>query len=345
MVNTSVIVVSFNSRAYLPNCLESIRAELGPDDELILVDCDSSDGSAEFAESIPDVRVIRGPNLGYAGGVNLGAAAALGRYLIVLNPDTVVQPGAFAALLAPLAESDDIGLTTPCILHMQRPEMINTCGLTLHYTGLAYCRGAGRVAHEFAELADVDAVSGAAFAIRHRVFDEVGGFDAAFFMYSEDVDLSLRARLAGYRCRYVPEARILHDYRIGFSPTKAFYLERNRHMMLLKNLSRATYMRLLPGLLLGELLTWGYLLVKGPRYWGVKPKVYAWLWQRRHTFAVRRRAARKIRRCEDRSLIGRMTHRLDLRQMAGKPLAALAGAFFHPAFWIARQFIQTGAPS
>lgn len=335
-MRASVIVVAYNSRADLPACLDSILADLGPDDELIVVDNGSTDGCAELVENnYPQVQLIRATNTGYAGGNNRGAAAAHGDYLVFLNPDTVTAPGALGALIAPLAKLGSTALTTACVVLMDRPETVNTCGNTMHFTGLTYCRGAGRPAAYYHEPAEVDAVSGAAFAIRRAIFEQLRGFDEQFFMYVEDSDLSLRARLAGYRCDYVPAARVLHNYRMGYSPGKAFYLERNRHLMLLKNLSGATYLRLLPGLLLGELVTTGFLLLKGPHYWSVKPRVYRWLWAQRGDIAAARRLVR-ARGKPELAVLGRLAYRLEFGQLAGRLLAGAAAALFHPAFWLAR---------
>jgi hypothetical protein len=326
----------------LPACLGSILADLGPDDELIVVDNGSTDGSVDLVENgYPEVRLIRATNTGYAGGNNRGAAAARGDYLIFLNPDTVTAPGTLGPLIAPLAEPGDVALTTACIVLMDRPETVNTCGNTMHFTGLTYCRGAGRPAAHYHKPVEVDAVSGAAFAIRRTVFEQLGGFDEQFFMYVEDSDLSLRARLAGYRCRYVPSARVAHTYRMNYSPVKAFYLERNRHLMLLKNLSGATYLRLLPGLVLGELVTAGFLLLKGPRYWNVKPRVYHWLWKQRGAITAARRTSQTQHNL-DQAVLGQLTHRLEFGQLAGRLLAGVAAALFHPVFWLARLTIGGG---
>lgn len=342
-MRASVIVVSYNSRADLPACLDSILRELGPQDELIVVDNGSGDGSAELVrEGYPAARLICGPNTGYAGGNNRGAAEAAGEYLVFLNPDTVLQPGALTALLTPLTWRTPIALTTACVVHRDRPEVVNTCGNTMHYTGLAYCRGAGQPRARYATSVEVDAVSGAAFAIRQKVFAELGGFDEQFFMYVEDTDLSLRARLAGYHCVYVPGAIVEHAYQPAYSPRKAFYLERNRHLMLLKNLSGGTYLRMLPGLALSEAVTWGWLLLKGPRYWGVKPRVYRWLVRERRAISAARRAAQRQRRRADREVVWRLTYRLEFGQLANQYLAALAGAVFHPAFWAARRLAAGG---
>jgi hypothetical protein len=339
-MRASVIVVSYNSRPDLSACIDSILSELTPQDQLIIVDNASTDGSADLVrERYPHVKLICGPNDGYAGGNNRGARAAQGEYLVILNPDTVLLPGALDALLAPLTTAADVGLTTACIVHMHEPSRINTCGNTVQFTGLTYCRGAGQPRADYTTAAEVDAVSGAAFAIRSALFNELGGFDEQFFMYVEDTDLSWRARNAGYRCLYVPDAIVEHAYQPGYSPHKAFYLDRNRHLMLLKNLERATYLRLLPGLLLSEVVTAGFLALHGPRYWSIKWQVYGWLWSQRRMIGAARHAAQAQRRKRDREIIGRMTYRLEFSQLANQTLSRLAELVFHPAFWIARRLV------
>lgn len=336
-MHISVIVVSYNSRADLPSCLGSVVHELGSEDELIVVDNDSIDGSADLVASrYPDVQLIRSENSGYAGGNNRGAALARGQFLVFLNPDTTLRPGALRALIAPLEQHAEIGLTTACIVHMSRPEVINTCGNTMHYTGLTYCRGAGQPRSSYAASAEVDAISGAAFAIRRTLFESLGGFDERFFMYVEDTDLSWRARMAGYRCLYVADAVVAHNYQSSYSQAKAFYLDRNRHLMLLKNLPGAICLRMLPGLLLGEIVTWGFLLLKGRSFWSVKPRVYRWLWTNRRAIRTARKAARAQPRYNDRELVERMSYRLEFRQLAGRHLSRIAALTLHPAFWAAR---------
>jgi GT2 family glycosyltransferase len=278
--------------------------------------------------------VILNRNTGYAGGNNRGAAQAQGEYLVFLNPDTVLEGGALETLLAPFTQSKEIALTTACLVYMSDPERVNTCGNVVHYTGLTYCRGAGQPRANYAMAVEVDAVSGAAFAIRRAVFEELGEFDENFGMYVEDTDLSWRARLLGYRCLYVPDSVIKHDYRMSYSPTKAFYLDRNRHLMLLKNLSRTTYFSLLPGLLLAEVVTWGFALLKGPRYWEVKIRVYRWLWEQRPAIAAAHRRTQALRRRSDHEIVDRLTYRLEFGQLAGGRITPIAESLFHPAFWL-----------
>jgi GT2 family glycosyltransferase len=333
MARLSVIVVSYQSRAYLPACLDSIGAQLGEHDELIVVDNGSTDGGAALVrEQYPWARLLEGTNIGYAAGNNRGAAVARGELLVFLNPDTVLRPGALDALAAPFAGDATIGLTTACVVHLRRPEVVNACGNTVHYTGLAYCRGAGRPRAEFDSSCEVDAVSGAAFAMRRALFEQLGGFDERFFMYVEDTDLSLRARLVGSRCWYAADALVLHDYRPSYTPAKAFYLERNRHMMLLKNLSRRAYRRLLPALVVSELVSGGFMLLHGPRYWSVKPRVYGWLWRNRRAYTAAQRPDRR----REQQVWRAMTHRLEFGQLANRWLSTIATALFHPTFWMLR---------
>jgi hypothetical protein len=159
-------------------------------------------------------------------------------------------------------------------------------------------------------------------------------------MYVEDTDVSWRARLAGFRCLYVPDAIVKHAYQPSYSPTKAFYLDRNRHLMLLKNLSGATYLRLLPGLLLSEIVTGGFLVLRGPRYWSVKLRVYHWLWTQRSAIRIAHRRTQTQRRRSDQEIIGQMTYRLEFNQFANRTLSRMAEIMFHPIFWLAQRFLK-----
>lgn len=340
-MRASIVVVSYNSAMDLPACLEALARACAPDDEVIVVDNGSIDGSAELVRRcFPWVRLICGSNEGYGGGNNRAAQHAQGEYLVVLNPDTIVQPGSIDALIEPLGHDSTIGMTTACIVHRDRPAIVNTCGNTIHVTGLTYCRGAGQPRARFSVAEDVDAVSGAAFAIRRLVFLELGGFDPQFFMYVEDTELSLRVRLAGLRCVYIPRAIVQHAYRMSYSPTKAWWLDRNRHLMLLKLLRRSTYARLIPGLILGELVTGAFLLIKGPRYWSVKPRVYSWLWQQRSAIRASRQRVNQQRRRDDRVIVAGLAYRLAFQQMVPGPIARVASALLDPVFWILRFLAQ-----
>lgn len=337
-VRASIVIVNYNGRATLENSLSSILRTTPPDCEVILVDNASTDGSPQLVrERFPQIRLIYSDeNLGFAGGNNLGVEAAGGEYLVFLNPDTAVAPGWLDALLAPLLKDPQVGMTTPKILLMGDTGRINTCGNDVHITGLTLCRGMGQPANVLAEPVEVSAVSGAAFAIRRDLYDVLGGFDHDFFMYMEDTDLSWRARLAGYKCMYAPEAVVYHDYTLRFGPHKTFYQERNRYLMLLKSLRWRTLLALIPALLLAELVTWGFVSLKDRKNWRNKLQAYAWIalnWQKVKTA---RRQTQALRQASDRNLLACTVNILAYTQTGDGLAARMAEWIFNPLFHILR---------
>jgi len=276
----TVIVVGYRSRGDLDRCLSAVRrqhARYPAPVEAIFVDNASGDGSADHVrEAFPEVVTIEsGGNLGFAGANNLGAERARGEVLAFLNPDTEAADDWLVELVRPLLAEPDVGLTTSKILLMDDRGTVNACGNEVSLGGITWCRGLGRAAAEFRTDADVAAVSGCAFAVRAELFRRLGGFDASFFMYLEDTDLSWRARAAGYRCRFAAASVVWHDYRLNLSPAKIGWIERNRYRMLGKQLSRRALLALAPSLLLTEALTWGYAILGGPRALTAKARATA----------------------------------------------------------------------
>jgi len=335
-VNYSLIIVSYNSRVYLQECLSSVLATTGPNCEILLVDNASGDGSADFvAQNFPEVSLIRNPrNSGFAAANNQAARLAQGRFIVALNPDTKVSAGWLEALLEPFANDPAVGLTTPKILMLNNPAKVNTCGNSMHYSGLTTCRGLGFSADtlELAQSCEVSAVSGACFVIRRELWETLGGFDETFFTYLEDTDLSLRARLAGYKSQYMSQAVVYHDYANRFSPAKIYYLERNRLLMLGKSFELKTLLWLLPALLLTELITWGYALLNG--WAGAKAKIRAYLWLLQNLEVIREKrcASQLLRRVSDKVLLDNCAVKLDISQLAGPKLGKLAGFTVNPFY-------------
>ncbi len=334
----SIIVVAYNGRDDLAQCLRSLQAAGHADDEIIVVDNASSDGSAELVEAtFPFVRVVRSAtNVGFGQGNNLAARQAQGKVLAFLNPDTVVEPGWLEALIAALDASPRVGLATSKILLREDPEHINTCGGDMHLTGLHLCRGMGQARAELAECATVGAVSGAAFAMRRELFQQLGGFDGSFFLYMEDTDLSWRARLAGYDCLYVPDSVVHHRYTLRFGPDKTYYQERNRYVMLLKGLRWPTLVIMAPALLLAEVVTWGYVLLNDRPHWRNKPRAYGYVLRHWPAVITQRRLVQAQRRATDRDVLRQTTHHLAFEQTGPGPAGAVAHFVFDPLFLLFR---------
>jgi len=331
----SVIIVNYNGRHYLENCLSSLLQD-GRDHEIILVDNASTDGSAGYVEQVfPMIKVLRNEiNQGFGGGNNVGARSARGEVLAFLNPDVVVEPGWLEALVKVLDVNPSAGLVTSRIMLLCDRGRVNTCGNDIHLSGLTLCRGMRMDPETFNELAEVGAVSGAAFAIRRDLFKELGGFDEAFFLYMEDTDLSWRARLAGYQCLYVPSSVVYHDYTLRFGPRKTFYQERNRYLMLLKSLQWRTLLVLAPALLLAEVVTWGFALLRDRQRLSNKLRAYGWLVKHWGQVMAKRRETQALRRARDRDLLQTSAYRLGYEQTGEGLVVQLAHAVFDPLFFI-----------
>jgi len=219
----SVVVVSFEARDDLSACLASIDSHGGPGIQTIVVDNASTDGSADVAaRAKPDARLIRNAeNAGFGRACNQGAAAAGASSLLFLNPDARLTPGALDALMRVLDEDAHVGIVGPRTVNDDGTPQLSfgpALGLLAEWRQRRLVRGVRRrdpatlrrVEALTAAAADPDWVSGSCLLVRRRTFEQVGGFDEAFFLYEEDVDLCVRARAAGWSVRFEPRAVVRH---------------------------------------------------------------------------------------------------------------------------------------
>lgn len=238
----SVIILNWNGKHLLEECLSSIHSQSYRNFETIVVDNGSTDGSADWVKERWEETVTPVPlssNLGFAGGNNAGIRIARGRYVILLNNDTAVDPGWLAALADAVRRHPDAGMFTPKILNYYRRDEIDNTGHMIYPDGIA--RGRHRLEKDDGRFdGEGEALwpSGCAGVYKKGMLEEIGLLDESFFAYGEDVDLGLRGRWAGYRCIYVPSAVVYHKYSAtsgAYSTQKAFLAERNRLWVLFKN--------------------------------------------------------------------------------------------------------------
>ncbi len=247
----SVVIVTWNGRQYLDACLNAVAAQVGMRTETILVDNASADGTSEYVRArFPLVRVVSLPeNRGFAGGNNAGVREARGRFVALLNNDTIPEPTWLQTLLAGIDEQAGFALVTSRIVYMHDPQIIDSAGDSYLLSGGAFKRHHGARVEMAGESVEVFGVCGAACLMPKRVFDELGGFDEDFFASHEDVDLSYRARLLGYRCLYVADAVVRHhgSATIGrVSDFAVFHGQRNLEWLYLKNTPPSLLLTTLP---------------------------------------------------------------------------------------------------
>lgn len=341
----SVILVSYYNTHNLHYCLPALFDTIPPETQVVLIDNANGDTGLDWiAAAFPRVELIRSPhNGGYGSANNVAARLSDSRYLVFLNPDTIPHPGWLERLIELLETQPAVGLVTPKILLLAEPGKINTCGNTVHITGISLCRGVRAPETAFGEPDRVSAVSGACFAIRRSLFVELDGFDETFFMYMEDTDLSLRARLTGCEIAYLPEAVIEHDYALEFNESKIFLQERNRYLMLLKAFKWPTLFILLPALLMAEAVTWGFVLLRERKGIAQKFLAYGWIVRNWPLVMQKRNDVQRHRRAGDRQLLKALVWHVDVRQLGDFLVSRIAekvfDAFFAPYHWLLNRFI------
>ena len=305
-MKATVIVVAHHAGGALTRCLDALDGE-----DVIVVD--NGGGGPEIDAASQRVHVIASPNDGFGAGCNLGARHTDADVLVFLNPDTVAQPGAVAALARAL-EDPAVGVVQARLRLLDEPELLNSSGNVVHVSGLAWPGGYRDRADELTAPRDIPYASGAACALRADVFRELGGFTEELFLYQEDLELCWRARLSGLRVVVEPAADVLHEYVLERADRrKEYYLERNRLAFLLTAFAGRTLLLLAPVLLAVEA---GITLLALRQGW-LREKAAGWWWLARNGswLGRRRRATQALRRTSDRSLAPFLTPVLDPRML------------------------------
>ncbi len=250
----SVVVVNYRGAEDTIVCLKSFADVDWPADrlELVVVDNDSGDGSAEKIEAaVPAAKVIRsGSNAGFAGGCNNGVAQASGEFVAFINNDARPDRRWIAAAVAEFEAEREVAAVASKVLDWDG-RLVDYVDGSLTWYGMGYKREAERPDSDaYDEPKDVLFGTGAALFVRTDVYREVGGFDERFFMFYEDVDLGWRLNLLGYRVRYVPGSVAYHKHHVTMkkfgSFRESYLLERNALMSMYKNLDDESLARALP---------------------------------------------------------------------------------------------------
>ncbi|MBE5892035.1 MAG: glycosyltransferase family 2 protein [Lachnospiraceae bacterium] len=263
MREITVVIPNYNGMKYLPECLQALsNQESGtPDFAVLVVDNGSTDGSVEFLREYEEnandkiKSILLSENTGFCHAVNVGIEAAQTPYVLLLNNDTKPEPGFVKHLYKAIQKDEKIFSVSACMLMWDKPELLDDAGDRYCALGWAYARGKGKPAAAYDRAVQVFSACGGAVIYRKSVFDKIGLFDEAHFMYLEDLDVGYRARIHGYQNWYEPEAKVLHYGSAStgsrYNKTKTAYASANSVYVVGKNMPSLQLLLNLPFLLTG----------------------------------------------------------------------------------------------
>ncbi len=257
MSSISIIIPNYNGSEYIRDCLDSLKEQDYSDFEIIVVDNDSGDGSADIVEKeYPEVIVKRLPeNFGFSRAVNEGLKISAADYVILLNSDTRADKSFVRSLYETIIRDERIFSVASKMLQMKRPDRIDGAGDLYCALGWAFARGKGKKKSRYSKACNVFASCGGAAIYSRKILDEIGWFDEFHFAYLEDVDIGYRARIMGYKNVYCPQACVYH---VGSAVSGSRYNDfkirlsaRNNMYIIMKNMPTLQIILNLPFLLAG----------------------------------------------------------------------------------------------
>lgn len=273
----SVILVTWNGRKYLSEALSSLYKQTYTPLEIILIDNASTDGTVDYVEiEHPGVVLIKNPeNYGFCKANNQGIHLSNGGYILLMNPDVRLKEDFIEKMVRAAESEEKIGMVSGKLLNAKDPTFIDTTGIVLEKTRRAFDRGQGELdLGQYNQQEEVFGASAAACLCKREMLEAIkvqGEYlDELFFAYKEDVDLSWRARLSGWKCIYTPDAVGYHDRtwsmgnRNWIPPWIRQHSLKNRYLMLIKNDRWSEIRSCLKELLWYELKSLGYILFVEP---------------------------------------------------------------------------------
>ena len=263
----SIIILNYNGKNFLKDCIDSIKSETNGNFEIIVVDNASPDNSGqEIKMKYQDCKfILNKKNVGIPEGLNIGIKNSDGEFIILMNNDVKVTKGWLDGFFHAY-QKNGTALYQPKFLKMKNPEILDGTGDMINLFGFGFARGKGQIDKgKHIEIEEISYASGTCMFLPRKIIDVIGYFDQKLFAYHEELDFGWRARLYGYKSYYVPQSVIHHFGSAGWGWTsqKFYFLERNRWLVLLKNYSLKTIIKLFPSLLLIEIIMIGFFAKKG----------------------------------------------------------------------------------
>ena len=264
----SIIIVNWNGKNFLASCLDGLKQQMYRDFSIILVDNGSYDGSLELVQKkYPEVETIAlSENLGFATANNIAIKSIDTEYVALLNNDAVPHPEWLENLVKALQQNPEAGFAASKMLLYDNPGTIDRVGDVYTTAGTALLRGRGKPSETYNNQEWVFGACAGAALYRTRMLDDIGLFDEDFFLLYEDVDLSFRAQLRGYKCLYVPKAIVYHmaSSSIGDdSLISVYYSHRNLEWVYIHNMPAGLIKRTFASHIIYDIAAFFFFVAKG----------------------------------------------------------------------------------
>ena len=318
----SIIILNYNAGNLLLNCVDSVFKSTYPNFEVLVVDNISADNSHVICkEKFEKIQLIENKeNLGYCEGNNVGIRNANGEFIIILNPDTIVEPNWLNHLMSAYNKFGE-GLYQPKFFSLNEKLVIQSTGNMLHIFGFGFARDKGKIDNEkIKSIEKINYASGTCLFTSKIVLDKIGLLDPFLFLYHDDLDLGWRAAHIGINSFYVPKSIIYHaeSYSIKWSSKKFYWLERNRKYCLLTHYSKETYAKMRLSLFLVDLCVWLFYLSKG--FLGAKIKAELDIFRNRKFIKIRYNQLEKIKIVSDKELIKKFPDEIFVPKNVSEPI-------------------------
>ena len=318
----SIIILNYNAGNLLLNCVDSVFKSTYPNFEVLVVDNISTDNSHVVCKKkFEKIHLIENKeNLGYCEGNNVGIRNANGEFVVILNPDTIVEPNWLNHLMSAYNEFGE-GLYQPKFFSLNEKHVLQSTGNMLHIFGFGFAKDKGKIDDEKMESVEkINYASGTCLFTSKIVLDKIGLLDPFLFLYHDDLDLGWRAAHIGINSFYVPKSIIYHaeSYSIKWSSKKFYWLERNRKYCLLTHYSKETYAKMRLSLFLVDLCVWLFYLSKG--FLGAKIKAELDIFRNRKFIKIRYNQLEKIKIVSDKELIKKFPDEIFVPKNVSEPI-------------------------
>ena len=318
----SIIILNYNAGNLLLNCVDSVFKSTYPNFEVLVVDNISTDNSHIICkEKFEKIHLIKNKeNLGYCEGNNVGIRNADGEFIVILNPDTIVEPNWLNHLMSAYSKFGE-GLYQPKFFSLNEKLVLQSTGNMLHIFGFGFARDKGKADDEkIKSVEKINYASGTCLFTSKLVLDKVGLLDPFLFLYHDDLDLGWRAAQIGINSFYVPQSIIYHaeSYSIKWSSKKFYWLERNRKYCLLTHYSKETYAKMRLSLFLVDVCVWLFYLSKG--FLGAKIKAELDIFRNRKAIKIKYNQLEKIKIISDKELIKKFPDEIFVPKNVSEPI-------------------------